>query len=269
MDVAGSAQPPPGYTFMDTSRQPSLESPPYVATPPMTIPAMHHQHSQSVEYRQDNLNYESGGTSIVPSTSAGSSRRPLPPTPGISSPNTFITPITEQINQNNRQIAGYFNANNAPARPARMYDPPPFPPPNRAAPPAFTVSPELRPADFPRSPASVASGDPPPWAVRIPPPLRPIDETQRITSGSPDNFGDDYELETRVQISSEPGSRVSSKHIDLCVTRGDDKTPASYGKGDTVEGYLEINTFDHIVSLDVTVSISFVFLKVCSWLTFS
>jgi hypothetical protein len=58
-----------------------------------------------------------------------------------------------------------------------------------------------------------------------------------------------------VHVNPEPGRAVSSKFIDLWTHKGDSHTKPSYGRGEPVDGYVDLKVFDHIAEIEVTVHI--------------
>jgi hypothetical protein len=214
--------------------------------------------------------------SYAPSTSYGStSRRPLPRPPGQSVSET-VPGLSIDMRNNTQSDYG-------PSRSADLYQPR-FPSPSSGPPPPFVpspsrhpivLSPERIPIELPpatpstpssgsirhrthrqsvqsltssispaRSPASFNTLDPPPWAV-----THPEDGISRGGTVLPET-----QL-IRVDINQDPGRTVSSNlgAFDLCMNKGDPQTIPSYGRGEQVEGYIDLKVFDHIAEIEVTV----------------
>jgi hypothetical protein len=232
---------------------------------------------EAVNSPQDSYYSSEGVPSPVnyaPGTSYGSTgRRPLPRPPGRGPSGAAPTISTgSRINPPSEFGANRGADPNQPRFPSPTSGPPPMfvssptgiyqaLPPERGIPEESPPTPStsssgsirrphreslqsLTSSISPRSPASFNTMDPPPWVVTGP--------DEGITPGGTIVPVAQF---TPVDINRDPGRMASSNlgGFDLCMHKGDSQNAPSYGRGEQVEGYIDLKLFDHITEIEVTV----------------
>lgn len=209
------------------------------------------------------------------------SRRPLPAVPGSVSNMPVVTPPAVEPSRRYGSASDYISA--PVGEPGQQgYD----------APPAFSpiqivASPERLNANLPRTPGSVSSStrrrrqhrqselsfnssirsggssirstqtpasfnsnEPPPWVI----PYQPdnANQSQTNTTAAPNN--PDFSLP---HLNPDPGHAVMCKAFHLYLNKGSRDVPPAYGRGEPVEGYVELKEIDHVSEIEVTVRITY------------
>ncbi|CCA66407.1 hypothetical protein PIIN_00093 [Serendipita indica DSM 11827] len=242
--------------------------PPPPLKPPTSIVNQHpqHAHAQSsgsnISPAQDNA--------CRPSTSSGPApRRPLPRTPlQPALPTRTDTTATTSSTQHSSSMTDSYHGT---------------PSPNMSPPPPFSLSPAqsfvIPDNDMPSTPSTISSGSrsrhthnsfasarsqgstnsrlsaisfdpshPPYWAM--------IPENGGLTQHStltPEMLASAaQQTHTTVNIHAALGHTVASRYIDLHLAKGSGSTVPSYGRGEVVEGRVDLKTLDHIASIDLT-----------------
>ncbi|KAG8810475.1 hypothetical protein FRC17_002921, partial [Serendipita sp. 399] len=111
-----------------------------------------------------------------------------------------------------------------------------------------------------RSPASFETAELPPWAVPFEP--GPLSQNNTLTPETVQRGGSggggvaqiqpQTQTFLRVNVNPDPGHVVSCKHFDLHLHKGDDHTAPVYGRGEPVEGYIDLKSRDHVSEIEVT-----------------
>lgn len=248
--------------------------------------APHHQYSQNpynpFTQAPEPQNY------TLPSTS---SRRPLPPVPGQRSgpapPIAVVTPPADEPYLSRSNTSGSISGRvdehgslrNAPLSSSPARAPPPIqfvasPERINANLPAtpLSVTPSSRPSSSRRrqhrqseqslhssvltgsdrssvrSPSSFNSAEPPPWVIPYQPDNAPTSQAATIMAHSNADLALPH-------LNPDPGHTVMSKAFNLYLNKGSRDVPPAYGRGEPVEGYVELKDIDHVSEIEVTVSV--------------
>ncbi|KAG8831566.1 hypothetical protein FRC18_006316 [Serendipita sp. 400] len=292
MSVDQMQQPPPPYKDFEMPediqdqrfRQYSNFPPPGPPPPlPTAIAIPKHQPLHQIPTFIDDNPWATDDTAYAPSTSSGStSRRPLPQPPRGQSQGTSI--YTGQANPQPNPTAHLPGIlTDFPQFPQH---PPPFNPPPTVLPRQTGVfsSPEAEVHDLPATPSTFSSSgsaaratsqfqqyinssaslnlspirsaasyettELPPWAVPFEP--GPLSQHPTITPETVSRGDGTTQTFTRVAVNPEPGHVVRSKLFDLHLNKGGESTAPTYGRGEPVEGYIDLKSRDHIAEIEVT-----------------
>ncbi|KAG9053538.1 hypothetical protein FS842_007916 [Serendipita sp. 407] len=292
MSVDQMQQPPPPYKDFEMPediqdqrfRQYSNFPPPGPPPPlPTAIAIPKHQPLHQIPTFIDDNPWATDDTAYAPSTSSGStSRRPLPQPPRGQSQGTSI--YTGQANPQPNPTAHLPGIlTDFPQFPQH---PPPFNPPPTVLPRQTGVfsSPEAEVHDLPATPSTFSSSgsaaratsqfqqyinssaslnlspirsaasyettELPPWAVPFEP--GPLSQHPTITPETVSRGDGTTQTFTRVAVNPEPGLVVKSKLFDLHLNKGGESTAPMYGRGEPVEGYIDLKSRDHIAEIEVT-----------------
>jgi len=287
--------PPPAYTIFDDFQEDRRRQYPahgslhpagfIVPPPPPPLPISIPNGRREVHSREDSYILSDGvvsppyETSYGPSSSYGSTtRRPLPmPPPPVPAGSVPAPPnglrISTHDDPDGSRGGAHSQSQRIPTTPPSGHPPhilpspshhalsperllqelPPTPPSsgsrrrrsNRESQTSFqSLSSSISPV---YSPSSFNTDSLPPWAV----PHQSEAITRDPTVVPRNNQG------IRVEINQDPGRVVPSKlgNFDLCMHKGHSHTAPSYGRGESVTGYVDLKVHDRIARIDVTVCI--------------
>jgi hypothetical protein len=102
-----------------------------------------------------------------------------------------------------------------------------------------------------QTPASFNSNEPPPWVI----PYQP--DSQANTIAAPSNTDISFP-----HLNPDPGYAITGKMFDLYLNKGSQTMPPAYGRGEPVEGYVELKDLKEkelkeIAEIEVTVRTQF------------